>query len=29
LAGTMGTEALPQERSLLDALKDMLGNLID
>jgi molecular chaperone DnaJ len=29
LAHTMGTEAQPQERSLLDALKDMLGNLID
>jgi molecular chaperone DnaJ len=29
LAQTMGSEALPQERSLLDALKDMLGNLID
>lgn len=29
LAKTMGTEALPQERSLLDALKDMLGGLID
>ena len=29
LASTMGTEAIPQERSLLDALKDVLGGLVE